>query len=183
MMARRDVPAFSPLPRHPRARLYVWRDDPYTRVGSPRRCGRSEQASIRASIGCPAAGCRSRAHPFPVLLLTTTGRRSGRARTTPLIYVRGDGDVLVVGSESFGQKRPAAWPLNRAADPRAAVCLGSQRHVRGAPRLARRGRSLLAGPAEGVARTSDLLRAQRRAEGLRARAGRRRLVLRRRSAA
>jgi deazaflavin-dependent oxidoreductase (nitroreductase family) len=60
---------------------------------------------------------------FPLLLLTTTGRRSGRPRTTPVIYVR-DGDRIVVASESFGQERPAAWPLNLAADPRALVQLG-----------------------------------------------------------
>jgi deazaflavin-dependent oxidoreductase (nitroreductase family) len=60
---------------------------------------------------------------FPVLLLTTTGRRSGRPRTTPVIYVR-DGDRLVVSSEQTGQWRPAAWPLNLKADPRVQVRLG-----------------------------------------------------------
>jgi deazaflavin-dependent oxidoreductase (nitroreductase family) len=71
----------------------------------------------RLSIAGPAL--------FPVLLLTTTGRRSGRPRTTPVIYVRA-GDALVVSSESFGQRRPAAWPLNLAADPRAVVQLGAR---------------------------------------------------------
>ena len=58
----------------------------------------------------------------PVLLLTTTGRRSGKARTTPVIYVR-DGTDYVVSSEDVGQARPAAWPLNLDADPRATVGL------------------------------------------------------------
>jgi deazaflavin-dependent oxidoreductase (nitroreductase family) len=57
---------------------------------------------------------------YPTLLLTTTGRRSGRPRTTPVMYVR-DGERLVVSSESFGQSRPAAWPLNLDAEPRAVV--------------------------------------------------------------
>src|SRR5512132_4036074 len=48
---------------------------------------------------------------FSVLLLTTTGRRTGRPRTTPVIYVR-DGERLVVSCEHTGQLRPAAWPLN-----------------------------------------------------------------------
>jgi deazaflavin-dependent oxidoreductase (nitroreductase family) len=61
---------------------------------------------------------------FPVLLLTTTGRRSGQRRTTPVIYVR-DGERLVVSSEQTGQRRPAAWPLNLKADPRATVRLGA----------------------------------------------------------
>lgn len=56
----------------------------------------------------------------PVLLLTTTGRRSGRPRTTPLIYLP-DGDRLVVSSENFGMERPAAWPRNLDADPLAWV--------------------------------------------------------------
>jgi len=60
---------------------------------------------------------------FPVLLLTTTGRRTGRPRTTPVIYHR-DGRRLVVSSSSFGQCRPAAWPLNLLARPRAVVELG-----------------------------------------------------------
>jgi deazaflavin-dependent oxidoreductase (nitroreductase family) len=60
---------------------------------------------------------------FPVLLLTTTGRRTGRPRTTPVIYIR-DGAKLVISSEHFGQQRPAAWPLNLRADPVATVRLG-----------------------------------------------------------
>ena len=61
---------------------------------------------------------------FPTLLLTTTGRRSGKPRTTPVIYHR-DGSRLVVSSENFGQRRPAAWPLNLLADPHATVQLGA----------------------------------------------------------
>jgi deazaflavin-dependent oxidoreductase (nitroreductase family) len=61
----------------------------------------------------------------PVLLLTTTGRRSGRPRTTPVIYVR-DGEDFIVSSEDVGQRRPAAWPLNLDAEPRASVQVGSR---------------------------------------------------------
>lgn len=61
---------------------------------------------------------------IPVLLLTTTGRRSGKARTTPVIFIR-DGESFVVSSENFGQAKPAAWPLNLDAEPRATVRLGS----------------------------------------------------------
>ena len=51
------------------------------------------------------------------------GRRSGRERTTPVMYVR-DGRNLVISSESFGQQRPAAWPLNLEATPVATVRIG-----------------------------------------------------------
>jgi deazaflavin-dependent oxidoreductase (nitroreductase family) len=65
----------------------------------------------------------STAGAAPVMLLTTTGRKSGRSRTTPVMYLR-DGDRFVVSSENFGQQRPAAWPLNLVADPRATVQVG-----------------------------------------------------------
>jgi deazaflavin-dependent oxidoreductase (nitroreductase family) len=61
----------------------------------------------------------------PTMLLTTTGRRTGRARTTPVMYVP-DGDRYVVSSENFGQQRPAAWPLNLAANPEATVQVGAE---------------------------------------------------------
>jgi len=51
-----------------------------------------------------------------VLLLTTTGRRSGEQRTTPLIYGRHGDDYLVVGSKG-GADQPPAWLLNLEAQP------------------------------------------------------------------
>jgi len=61
---------------------------------------------------------------FSWLLLTTTGRKSGRQRTTPLIYVR-DRDRLVITSENFGMPgRPAAWRLNLQASPQTTVQIG-----------------------------------------------------------
>jgi len=61
----------------------------------------------------------------PVILLTTTGRRTGRKRTTPVMYIR-DGERFVVSSENFGQERAAAWPLNLLADPRLTVQIGPE---------------------------------------------------------
>jgi deazaflavin-dependent oxidoreductase (nitroreductase family) len=58
----------------------------------------------------------------PVLLLTTTGRRTGLARTVPLLYV-GDGGRLVVCNVNPGFERPNPWILNLRADPRARVQL------------------------------------------------------------
>lgn len=59
-------------------------------------------------------------------LLTTIGRRTGRRRTTPVMFLR-DGETIIVTSESFGQRRPAAWPLNLRATPRAEVRIGRER--------------------------------------------------------
>jgi deazaflavin-dependent oxidoreductase (nitroreductase family) len=41
-----------------------------------------------------------------------------------VIYVR-EGEDFIVSSEDVGQRRPAAWPLNLDADPRATVQVGS----------------------------------------------------------
>lgn len=61
----------------------------------------------------------------PVLLLTTTGRRSGRPRTVPLLYVR-DGDRLVVCNVNPGTERTNPWTLNLRARPRARVQVGRE---------------------------------------------------------
>jgi len=56
----------------------------------------------------------------PTLLLTTTGRRTGEHRTTPLIFGRDDGDYLVVASVG-GMPNHPAWYLNLRADPDATI--------------------------------------------------------------
>jgi deazaflavin-dependent oxidoreductase (nitroreductase family) len=56
----------------------------------------------------------------PVLLLTTTGHRSGEPRTTPLIYGRSGDDFLVVASHG-GSAEPPAWYRNLLASPEAEV--------------------------------------------------------------
>jgi F420H(2)-dependent quinone reductase len=65
----------------------------------------------------------SRVAGMPVLLLTTTGRRSGKARTTPLTFFR-DGANLVVIASNGGADRPPDWSLNLQQNPRAVVEIG-----------------------------------------------------------
>jgi len=60
---------------------------------------------------------------MPVLLLTTTGRRSGKPRTTPLTFFR-DGNDLVVIASNGGSDRAPDWWLNLLHDPRAVVEIG-----------------------------------------------------------
>jgi deazaflavin-dependent oxidoreductase (nitroreductase family) len=62
----------------------------------------------------------------PVLVLTTTGRRSGRRHSTPVAYLR-EGDDLVITGGNIGLDRPPAWSLNLQADPRAEVELEGKR--------------------------------------------------------
>ena len=55
-----------------------------------------------------------------VLLLTTTGRKSGEKRTMPLIYQPYGDDYLVVASKG-GAPSPPAWYLNLSEHPRVEV--------------------------------------------------------------
>ncbi|MFC6882441.1 MULTISPECIES: nitroreductase family deazaflavin-dependent oxidoreductase [Actinomadura] len=50
------------------------------------------------------------------LLLTTKGRRSGKERTTPLIYQR-DGDRYLIVASNGGTDEPPLWYRNIEADP------------------------------------------------------------------
>ena len=51
-----------------------------------------------------------------ILLLTTTGRTSGEARTTPLIYAQ-DGDRYVIVASKGGAPKHPGWYENLAKDP------------------------------------------------------------------
>ncbi len=62
----------------------------------------------------------------PILLLTVTGRRSGRRITTPLLYAR-DGQDLIVVASAGGQAKHPAWWLNLRANPQATVEVGRER--------------------------------------------------------
>jgi F420H(2)-dependent quinone reductase len=67
---------------------------------------------------------------MPVLSLTTTGRKSGRSRSTTIIYVE-DGDRLVVMPSNAGSDATPAWWLNLQANPEAEVQIAKEcRRVR-----------------------------------------------------
>jgi deazaflavin-dependent oxidoreductase (nitroreductase family) len=62
----------------------------------------------------------------PVLLLTTTGRKSGQERTAPVVYLA-DGENVVVINTNAGNARLPAWSLNLKANPEAEVEIGRER--------------------------------------------------------
>ena len=62
---------------------------------------------------------------FPVLLLTTTGAKSGRPRTTPLMYVTDGGRPVVFASAAGSPKNPA-WYHNLVAHPEVGVEIGEE---------------------------------------------------------
>ncbi len=59
-------------------------------------------------------------------MLTTRGRRSGKPRTTPLIYPR-LGDDLIVAASNAGNADDPQWRRNLQADPQAVVQIGTTR--------------------------------------------------------
>lgn len=62
----------------------------------------------------------------PILLLTTRGRKSGRSRTVPLLYLK-DGETFVIVASFAGAPKDPAWYLNLVAQPKVNLQVGSQR--------------------------------------------------------
>jgi deazaflavin-dependent oxidoreductase (nitroreductase family) len=62
----------------------------------------------------------------PVLLLTTTGRKSGQQRTAPVLYLA-DGENVILINTNAGNAKIPAWSLNLKANPEAEVELGRKR--------------------------------------------------------
>jgi deazaflavin-dependent oxidoreductase (nitroreductase family) len=56
----------------------------------------------------------------PVLLLTSTGRRSGQKRTAPVVFLADRDRYIVIGSNA-GNARTPAWSYNLQADPDAEI--------------------------------------------------------------
>ena len=71
------------------------------------------------------------ASSYPVLLLTTTGAKSGKPRTIPLLYVRRGESVAVIGTR-FGSTKHPGWYHNLRARPEATVTIKGESMVCGA---------------------------------------------------
>ena len=66
--------------------------------------------------------------PLRFLLLTTTGRKSGRRHTVPLPYYY-DGVTPYVVASNYGNDNPPAWYLNLVAHPSVEVQMGRERYT------------------------------------------------------
>ena len=62
----------------------------------------------------------------PVLLLITTGRKTGKPRATPLFYLK-DGDNIILVASNGGSTTHPTWWLNLQANPQAKVELGRKK--------------------------------------------------------
>jgi deazaflavin-dependent oxidoreductase (nitroreductase family) len=102
-----------------------------SRAGPVARFGTRGHAWVYRRLGGRLVG---RWFGAPVMVLETVGRRSGRRRATPVIYVR-DGRNLAVLAANAGMDAPPAWWLNlRDAGAGAAVIGRRRSEVR--PRVA-----------------------------------------------
>ena len=61
----------------------------------------------------------------PILLLNTVGRKSGKKRTTPLLYIM-DGDDFVIIASKGGTPTHPAWYLNLISNPVVTVEVGDR---------------------------------------------------------
>ena len=59
-----------------------------------------------------------------LLLLTTTGAKSGQPRLAPLAYLTIDGKMIIIGSKAGADTNPD-WVLNLRANPQAHVEVGT----------------------------------------------------------
>jgi deazaflavin-dependent oxidoreductase (nitroreductase family) len=62
----------------------------------------------------------------PIALVDHVGAKSGKKRTTPLVYTRDGDDVIIVGSQGGSPKTPS-WVFNLRANPRTTIQIGGEK--------------------------------------------------------
>jgi F420H(2)-dependent quinone reductase len=67
-------------------------------------------------------------NPVPICLMEHRGRKTGRLRTTPLVYLE-DGERIVVVASQAGRPEHPMWYLNLLAHPGVTVQVGSRRRA------------------------------------------------------
>ena len=93
--------------------------------GPPRlalKLGSGAHAGVYRATGGKLFG---RMGKSPILLLNTVGRKTGRKRTSPLLYVMDGEDFVIIASKGGAPTHPA-WYLNLKANPDATVEVGDR---------------------------------------------------------
>lgn len=67
----------------------------------------------------------SSVYPVPIMLLTTTGAKTGQRRTLPLLYVT-DGDAIILIASNYGKTTHPSWYRNLVANPKVQVLAGKR---------------------------------------------------------
>ena len=99
---------------------WVWKTPPWVPGHIEKYLSDPEAAHMWDAGQAGASGA------LPTLLLTTTGRKSGEARHSPLIYAE-DGEAYVVIASKGGFPSDPAWYLNLTANPEAEIRVGPKR--------------------------------------------------------
>ena len=87
----------------------------------PKEYNRQLIEEFRASRGQSGGPMPGR----PLVLLTTTGAKSGRSHTAPMMYIR-DGDRLLVIASNMGAPADPDWYRNLVAHPQVTVEVGTE---------------------------------------------------------
>ncbi len=66
----------------------------------------------------------------PVMVLETVGRKSGKKRESPVLYLEHEGDLVVMASNAGSERAPAWWHNLREAGEATVVIKGERRRVR-----------------------------------------------------
>lgn len=82
-------------------------------------------AEFRARAGVVVEAMGGHFKDIQLLLLHTTGRRSGRRYVTPLVYIE-DGDRYIVAGSNAGADQEPSWVANVAAMPEVSIEVGKQ---------------------------------------------------------
>jgi deazaflavin-dependent oxidoreductase (nitroreductase family) len=86
------------------------------------RLGSGAHAGVYRATGGKVFG---RMGKSPILLLNTVGRKSGKKRTSPLLYVMDGEDFVIIASKGGAATHPA-WHLNLMANQEATVEVGDR---------------------------------------------------------
>jgi deazaflavin-dependent oxidoreductase (nitroreductase family) len=103
-------------------RLNRWLERIYaaTDMRPPRGLIRTAGAVHRFAIASSGGRLGSDLLDHPILLMRTIGRRTGKARTQPLMYLR-EGECYLVAASFGGHDQDPAWLTNLQASPRATI--------------------------------------------------------------
>jgi F420H(2)-dependent quinone reductase len=102
------------------------------RISSERDLSRPARLALKLGTGVHSGVYRAtggkllgRMGKSPILLLNTVGRKSGKKRTTPLLYVMDGEDFVIIASKGGAPSHPA-WYLNLMSTPDATVEVGDR---------------------------------------------------------
>jgi deazaflavin-dependent oxidoreductase (nitroreductase family) len=90
-----------------------------------------QRAAMRVAVALyrlSGGAIGGRVGPERVLLLTTTGRKSGRPHTIPVSYFEHEATLIVIASNAGRESHPA-WYLNLTAQPRCDIQIGRERRA------------------------------------------------------